>query len=57
MLSVRFEVHVGVSLFLTPAGADTRGLKAPFPLVENAGIQSAIPKRVPARALAGAGSY
>ena len=34
MLSVRFEV--GVSLSLAPAGADERGPKAPFPLVENA---------------------
>ena len=35
-LSVRFEV--GVSLLLAPAGADKRGPKAPFPLVEDAGI-------------------
>ena len=55
MLSVRFEV--GVSLLLAPARADKRGPKAPFPLVENAGIQSAIRKRVPTRAPAGAGSY
>ncbi len=34
--SVRFEV--GVSLLLAPTGADKRGPKAPFPLVENAGI-------------------
>ena len=34
MLSVKFEV--GVSLLLAPAGADKRGPKAPFPLVENA---------------------
>ena len=54
-LSVRFEV--GVSLLLAPAGADKRGPKAPFPVVKNAGIQPAIPKRVPAGALAGAGSY
>ena len=40
-----------------PAGADKRGLGAPFPLVENAGIQPAIPKRVPAGAPAGAGFY
>ena len=53
VLSVRFEV--GVSLLLAPAGADKRGPKAPFPLVENAGIQPAIHKRVPAPA--GAGSY
>ena len=46
VLSVRFEV--GVSLLLAPAGADKRGPKAPFPLVENAGIQLAICKRVPA---------
>ena len=32
MLSVRFEV--GVYLLLAPAGADKRGPKAPFPLVE-----------------------
>ena len=37
MLSTRFEV--GVSLLLAPAGADKRDPKAPFPLVENAGIQ------------------
>ena len=55
VLSVRFEV--GVPLFLAPAGADKRAPKAPFPLVENAGIQLAIYKRVPAGALAGAGSY
>ena len=55
MLSVRFEV--GVSLLLAPAGADRRGPKAPFPLVENAGMQPAIRKRAPAGALAGAGSY
>ena len=55
VLSVRFEV--GVSLLLAPAGADKRGPKAPFPLVENAGIQLAIRKRVPARAPAGAGSH
>ena len=34
VLSVKFEV--GVSLLLAPAGADKRGPKAPFPLVENA---------------------
>ena len=55
MLSVRFEV--AVSLLLAPAGADKRGPKAPFPLVENAGIQLVIRKRVPAGAPAGAGSY
>ena len=55
VLSVRFEV--GVSLLLAPAGADKRGSKAPFPLVENAGIQPVICKRVPAGAPAGAGSY
>ena len=55
MLSVKFEV--GVSLLLAPAGADKRGPKAPFPLVENAGIQPAIRKRVLAGAPAGAGSY
>ena len=54
VLSVRFEV--GVSLLLAPTRADKRGLGAPFPLVENAGIQLAICKRVPAGALAGAGS-
>ena len=53
MLSVRFGV--GVSLLLVPTGADKRGPKAPFPLVENAGIQSGICKRVPAGAPAGAG--
>ena len=37
VLSVRFEV--GVSCLLAPAGADERGPKAPFPPVENAGIQ------------------
>ena len=35
MLSVRFEV--GVSLLLAPVGADKRGPKAPFPLVEIVG--------------------
>ena len=54
VLSVRFEV--GVSLLLALTGADKRGPKAPFPLVENAGIQLVICKRVPAGALAGAGS-
>ena len=55
MLSVRFEV--GVSLLPAPAGADKRGPKASFPLVENAGIQPAICKRVRAGAPAGARSY
>ena len=55
MLSVRFKV--GVSLLLAPTGADKRGPKAPFPLVENAGIQPVIHKRVLAGAPAGAGSY
>ena len=55
VLSVRFEV--GVSLLLAHAGADKRGPKAPFPLVENAGIQPAICKRVPTGALAGLGHY
>ena len=55
VLSVRFEV--GVSLLLAPAGAYKRGLEAPFPLVENAGIQPAIPKRVPAGGPAGPRSY
>ena len=55
VLSVRFEV--GVSFLLAPARADKRCLKAPFPLVENAGIQLAICKRVCAGAPAGAGSY
>ena len=55
MLSVRFEV--GVSLLLAPVGADKRGPKAPFPLVENARIQPVTCKRVPAGAPAGAGSY
>ena len=49
MLSARFEVRV--SLLLAPAGADKRGPKAPFPLVENAGIQPAIRKRVLLKAL------
>ena len=55
VLSVRFEV--GVSLLLAPAGADKRGPKAPFSLVENARIQPVTCKRVPAGAPAGAGSY
>ena len=55
VLSVRFEV--GVSLLLAPAGADKKGLGAPFLLGENAGIQPAICKRVPARVPAEAGSY
>ena len=55
VLSVRFEV--GVSLLLAPAGADKRGPKAPFPLVQNTGIQPAICKRVLAGAPAGAESY
>ena len=55
VLSVRFEV--GVSLLLAPAGADKRGPKARFLLVENAGMQPEICKRVPARGPAGAGSY
>ena len=55
VLSVRFEV--GVSLLLAPALADERGPQAPFPLVENAGIQPAIRKRVPSAAPAGAGCY
>ena len=55
VLSVRFEV--GVSLLLAHAGADKRGPKAPFPLLENAGIQLAIHRRVPAGAPVGAGSY
>ena len=55
VLSVTFEV--GVSLLPAPAGADKRGPKAPFPLVENAGIQPVIRKRVPAGAPAGARSY
>ena len=37
VLSVRFEV--GGSLLLASAGAAKRDPKAPFPLVENAGIQ------------------
>ena len=54
--SVRFEV--GVSLLLAPTRADKKGLKAPFPLVENASrIKPAIRKREPGRAPAGAGSY
>ena len=52
MLLVRFDI--GVSLLLTPAGADKRG---PFLLVENAGMLPEIRRRVPAGALAGAGSY
>ena len=54
MLSVRFEV--AVSLLLAPARADKRDPKASFPLMENAGIQPAIRKRLPARAPAGAES-
>ena len=42
---------------LAPGRADKRGPKAPFPLVENAGIQPVICKRVPTRAPAGAGSH
>ena len=48
VLSVRFEI--GVSILLAPAGTDKRGPKAPFSLVENAGIQLVICKRVPAGA-------
>ena len=55
VFSVRFEV--GVSLLIAPAGADKRGPKAPFPLVENAGMQPEIHQRVPAGALVGARSY
>ena len=55
MLSVRFEV--GVSLLRAPARADERGPKAPFPLVENAGMQPEIRKRVLAGAPAGARSH
>ena len=51
VLSVRFEV--GVSLLLAPARADKRGPKVPFPLVENAGIQPAICKRVSTRPSSG----
>ena len=54
MLSVRFEVDV--FLLLAPAGADIKGPKAPFPLVENAGIQLVIRNRVPVGAPAGAQS-
>ena len=53
MLSVRFEV--GVSLLLVRVGGDEMGPKANFPLVENAGIQPVIRKRVPAGAPVGAG--
>ena len=53
VLSVRFEVDV--SLLLAPAGADKRGPF--FPLVENAGIQLAIRKKVPAGTPAGVRSY
>ena len=55
VLLVRFEI--GVSLLLAPARADKRGPKTPFSLVENAGIQPVIRKRVPAVAPAEAGSY
>ena len=41
VLSVRFEV--GVSLLLASAGADKRGPKAPFLLVDNAGKQPRVP--------------
>ena len=54
VLSVRFEV--GVSLLLAPAGADKGVPRACSALVENAGIQLVIGKRVPARAPAVAGS-
>ena len=37
VLSERFEV--GVYLLVAPFGADKNGPKAPFPLLENAGIQ------------------
>ena len=57
VLSVRFEVRVGVSLLLEPAGADKRGPKSPFLLVEDAGMQPAIQKRVPTGGPAGAQSY
>ena len=57
MLSVRFEVGVPLLLHVAPVRADKRGPQAPFPLVENAGIQPLIHKRVPTGALAGAGSY
>ena len=57
MFSVRFEVGVSLFLHVAPAGADKKGPKAPFPLVENAGIQPAIRKRLLAGAPAGAGSY
>ena len=40
VLSVRFEG--GVSLLQAPTRADKRGSKAPFPLVENEGIQPAL---------------
>ena len=50
VLSVRFEVGVSLKL-LAPAGADKRGL------VENAGMQLEIRKRVPTGAPAGDGSY
>ena len=55
VLSIRFQV--GVSLLLAPTRADKRCPKAHFPVVENAGIHTAICKRVPAGALAGARSY
>ena len=54
VLSVKFEV--GVCLLLAPAGADKRGPKAPFPLVENAEYNRQF-ARVPAGTPAGAGSY
>ena len=45
VLSVRFEA--GVSLLLAPTGADKRGPKAPFPLVEKAGIQRRFTREYP----------
>ena len=45
VLSVRFEVHVGVSLLLAPEGAVKGGPKAPFPLVRYAGIHPVNNKR------------
>ena len=45
MLSVRFEV--GVSLLLAASRADKRAPKVPFLLVENAGIQPVIRRRIP----------
>ena len=45
VLSVLFEV--GVSLLLAPAGADKRGPKTPFPLVEMQEYNRRFPREYP----------